>query len=133
MKTKDFSLPDWSFIGGNAEVKDFILQKADGSFYMSESGICRLAIVDFINRDSLPVITKTVDIEIVENGTKTRAVFYLNPKDTIDLSGKYIYQLTALKTSDESTDVFIIGQGILRIKKNIDLNLIDQLTSQCIC
>lgn len=133
MKTKDFSLPDWSFIGGNSEVKDFILQKADGSFYMSESGICRLAIVDFINRDSLPVITKTVDIEIVENGAKTRAVFYLEPKDTAGLSGKYIYQLTALNTSDESTDVFIIGQGILRIKKNIDLNLIDQLTSQCIC
>lgn len=133
MKTKDFSLPDWSFIGGNSEVKDFILQKADGSFYMPESGICRLSIVDFINRDSLPVITKTVDIEIVENGTKTRAVFYLDPKDTIDLSGKYIYQLTALNTSAESTDVFIIGQGILRIKKNIDLNLIDQFTSQCIC
>lgn len=130
MRTKDFILPDWFFIGGNSEIKCFDLTKPDGSLYDFQNGTCRLSIVDFINRSSAPSIIKTTDITADENGVYNHVVFELLPKDTLDLYGKYIYQLSA---KDDSGDVSIIGQGIMRIKRNVDPAFIEQSSAQCIC
>ena len=130
MRTNGFILPDWFFIGGNSEIKGFDLTKPDGSLYNFQNGTCRLSIVDFINRSSAPSIIKTADITADKNGVYNHVVFELLPQDTVDLYGKYLYQLSV---RDDSGGISIVGQGIVRIKRNIDPGFIGQSANQCIC
>lgn len=116
MLTKQFSLPEWDFVGGETQKRTFTLRRPSGQYYDIPNGIANLAVVEFVNRDMSPVLTQETPVSIGANGKACNVAFALSPSDTKDLDGKYIYQITI---SDGNGNVAIPSQGIMVIAKNI--------------
>ena len=66
----------------------------------------RLAISDMINLDSLPFVTKACAVQAQDGSDYSVLKVSLDPEDTLELCGQYIYQITI--TGDDS------GPGVLR-------------------
>ena len=81
----------------------------------------KFSITDFVHKTSRPKVTKVMDLRFgnIAGGTNVKNIFHVQlvRDDTIDLYGKYIYQIT-VKGPDGRTD--IPDQGTMYIKRNID-------------
>lgn len=79
-----------------------------------------LALINFVNKNGSPLIAKPMEVSKSEDGDGTvtnvlRVV--LLPEETVDLVGKFIYQITI---QDISGEIEIPDQGIIRIANNIN-------------
>ncbi len=115
-----YSLPEIQFVGGSSEDLVFHL------FYDREhpkpfnlyGGVADFSIINFVNKNGVPVFSKSMVIRMNEEETYYNVVAVaLDPEDTVDLFGKYIYQIT-LKDVDGNVD--IPQQGIIDIIRNIN-------------
>ena len=93
-----YSLPTIDFVGGSTQELVFhtFFSQNKKPFDLS-SCIASFAVINFINKNGSPLITKTMQVDKSEDGDGTvtnvlRVV--LQPEDTIDLVGKFIYQIT---------------------------------------
>ena len=107
MQTKLTTMPEWDFVGGETQKRTFTIYKPSGIAYDIPNGTASLAIVDFVNRDSYPLLEKQ----------SCKVAFSLSPSDTLSLFGKYIYQVTI---KDGNGNASIPYQGIMVIARNID-------------
>ena len=120
MLNKMYSLPEIRFVGGSSENLKFNLYYDENSpkpfnFFGGEANF---SIVNFINKNSTPLVSKRMTINLNEAETHYNVLHVsLEPTDTVDLFGKFVYQIT-LKDIDGNVD--IPHQGIINIHSNID-------------
>lgn len=74
----------------------------------------RLSVINCVHKNSRPVISK--DAILVEGASDT-LLFALSPEDTINLEGKFIYQIWIIGSDGLAEEP---QQGELYIKRNID-------------
>lgn len=120
-----YTLPVISFVGGSTQELLF------HTFYYENNERFDLtyceanfAIVNYVNKYGVPVLTKKMEI-YSDEGTTDQAPntlrVVLNPSDTVALNGKYVYQISL---RDKSGRVEIPNQGIMLITNNIDKSYI---------
>ena len=117
MQTKTYSLPEWNFVGGETQKRTFTLYEAeDDERYNLQGATAEVVIVDFVNCRTAPKLRKEVSIQMDANENYCEAVVMLSPTDTIDLFGKFIYQITI---KDVVGNVAAL-KGTMRISENIN-------------
>lgn len=121
MNTVYYSLPEWDFVGGETQKRTLTLQKENGRKYDLPGASAHLAVVDFVNSNSTPKISKDLSITSDGSGSYCEIIITLSPSDTVNLSGKHIYQITI---KDASGNVSIPQKGIMHIANNIDKSFI---------
>ena len=89
----NYILPDWDFVGGSVQSRSFQLMTPTGKDYNIESGTVHCSICDYVNGGD-PVVTKQAGIAAAGDGVHCIANIALQPADTKNLHGLYLYQLT---------------------------------------
>ena len=78
----------------------------------------------FLDKTGTPILTKEMDVRFDNTGAVNNVLTVtLAPTETVDLSGKYIYEI---QIKDIDGDVEIPKQGILYITNNINKSFIRQ-------
>lgn len=116
MKLNIYTLPEISFVGGESQTFLFNLLTIAKNSFDAQGCEIGLAIIQYSNKNGMPVLTKAVDIFEGDSGVMSIAKADLLPEDTIGLYGRYVYQLT-IKDSYNNTE--IPGQGIMHVTRNI--------------
>lgn len=117
---KMYTLPELCFVGGSSEDLQFNLfcDKSDPKPFNIFGGEANFSIVNFLNKNSTPLVSKKMDINMNNEETHYNVLrVYLEPADTVDLFGKFVYQIT-IRDIDGNVD--IPHQGIINIHNNID-------------
>lgn len=82
------------------------------------------SMVPASNRTITPVVSKEMKVETDSNGNALNVMsVILTSKDTYELSGKYIYQVTIFTRTGQAD---VPEQGELFIKRNIDMTPFNQ-------
>lgn len=118
-----YVLPTIDFVGGETQKLLFNIYFHEGRTPFSLSGCtANFSIVNYLNRTGAPILSKTMqsvlDADITVDNKLTVTLF---PEETVDLFGKYIYQII-IRDIDGETE--IPKQGILYITNNINKNYI---------
>lgn len=121
MQTKIYNLPEITFVGGETHDLKFKLFTDTGKVFNASGASAIFSIVGSVNRTGAPLLSKQMKIIADDNGIESVLTVTLLPKETVNLFGKYIYQITLIDTSGE---VEIPSQGMLRMTNNIDKNVI---------
>lgn len=100
------TLPHVKIIGGSYRNLTFDL----GAYDASDSTVT-LTVTDYINPHNPPVITKSCSVSGVGHNIINAA---LNPVETQDLYGKYIYQISIISQGGSGE----VLQGFLTITRN---------------
>lgn len=127
MLNKIYRLPEIRFVGGSSEDLQFNLYQNESNPepFSLFGGTANFSIVNFINKNSTPLVSKQMEIELNDEETHySKIKVSLVPADTVDLFGKFVYQIT-LRDVDGYVD--IPHQGIINIHNNIDKPFIKQL------
>lgn len=120
MLNKMYSLPELCFVGGSSEDLQFNLfhNKDNPEPFSVFGGEANFSIVNFLNKNSTPLVSKKMNISINDEETHYNILrVSLEPADTVDLFGKFVYQITI---KDIGGNVDIPHQGIINIHNNID-------------
>lgn len=115
-----YKLPEIHFIGGSSEDLQFdlYLDEAKRQPIDLQGGAAQFSLVDFSNRTGAPIVSKEMEIQKNKAQTGHNVVYVsLSPEDTVDLFGKYVYQITL---RDAGGNIDIPHQGIVMIHNNID-------------
>ena len=121
MIAKTYNLPEVSFVGGESHDFKFSLFTDTGRAFNASDINATFSIVSSINRTGQPILSKNMTVIADTSGTKNIITVTLQPNETVNLYGKYIYQITLQDISGETE---IPSQGILGIINNIDKNII---------
>lgn len=120
-----YTLPTIDFVAG--ETQDFAFYtyfyKSNQPFALSGC-TANFSIVSFTNKTGVPILTKPMESHFNDDVTAENVLAVtLDPLDTVDLCGKYIYQITI---KDINGNIEIPKQGILFITNNINKSFIRQ-------
>ena len=120
-----YTLPEICFVGGETQDLAFHIYFYIGNRPYSLSGrTANFSIVSFRNKTGTPILTKEMDVRFDNTGAVNNVLTVtLAPTETVDLSGKYIYEI---QIKDIDGDVEIPKQGILYITNNINKSFIRQ-------
>lgn len=120
-----YTLPTIDFVGGETQDLSFnVYFYKNGKPFSLTGCTSNFAIVSFNNKGGAPILNKQMDSIFNEAGTSNNVlVVTLEPTETVDLYGKYIYQITI---RDIDGDVEIPKQGILYVTNNINKSFISQ-------
>ena len=122
MKTNFYNLPEWRFIGGATQKRNFVMRSEDGYEYNLADARAQISFVDYMNRRSTPVLVKTATVVVnPDSGTMSNVLVELSSADTINMVGKYIYQISIQTVTG---GVAIPSQGIAYISENIDKSFV---------
>lgn len=116
-----FNLPPLMFVGGETEPLKFYLKTESGGIFDAEGCTASFALIQYANHGGTALLTKEVSISADASGMMCYASVNLDPGDTVNLCGRYIYQLTIV-CSNGITE--IPGQGIIDIIHNINPSFI---------
>lgn len=116
-----YSLPTIDFVGGSTQELVFhtFFSQNKRPFDLSAC-TANFAVINFVNKNGSPLISKKMEVDESEDGDGTATNILrvvLLPEDTVDLVGKFIYQISI---QDISGAVEIPDQGIIRITNNIN-------------
>ena len=118
-----YTLPTIDFVGG--ETQDFMFSVffyKNGRPFSLTGCTANFAIVSFTNKMGTPILTKPMEAIFNNEGTINNVLTVtLEPKETVELCGKYIYQI---QIQDIDGDVEIPKQGLLYITNNINRGFI---------
>lgn len=118
-----YTLPTIDFIGGSSQDLRFhVYWHSCGNPFDLENCTADFSVVSFVNKTGAPIITKAMTVEKIGVDVDgetiyNRLVVSLIPKETVNLSGKYIYQIS-IKKKDGKAE--IPKQGIFYISNNIN-------------
>lgn len=114
-----YSLPTISFVGGETQdLKFYIYDYREKDPVDLSGSTSEFTIVYAHNKTGAPVVNKTMDIEYNDDVEISHILsVVLDPSDTLDLNGKYIYQIS-IQQKDGSIE--IPHQGLMYIINNID-------------
>lgn len=115
-----FELPSVSFIAGTTQNFLFKLYQYESKSPIDVSdGDAQLCVVDFNNRDGTPILTK--EISRTESSLNDNEILVtLSPDDTIDMVGKFIYQISI--NNGGTVDAY---QGEMFVYTNIDKDFLE--------
>lgn len=115
-----YSLPELDFVGGSSEdlVFHVYCDKTNQKPFGLTGCTANFSIINFVNKNGAPVVSKTMTVRMDESETFYNILFVsLQPDDTVDLFGKFVYQIT-IKDIDNNVD--IPQQGVIYIHNNIN-------------
>lgn len=120
-----YTLPTIDFVGGETQDLAFNVYFYKDKKPFSLTGCtCNFSIVSFTNKMGAPILSKEMkgiyNDEVTADNVLTVT---LTPTETVELFGKYIYQIII---RDIEGDVEIPKQGILYVTNNINKNFIKQ-------
>lgn len=121
MTNNIYCLPEISFVGGSTQelifhtysknLKPFGLSGCSANFAVAKC-----------NHEKEPILSKEMSINVSNDDNSNNILkVNLSTSDTLDLYGKYTYQIT-IKDSDGNVE--IPYQGILYIQNNIDKSFV---------
>lgn len=120
-----YTLPTIEFVGGESQELLFNVYFYKNRKPFSMIGCTsNFSVVDFTNKKGSPILNKSMDV--LENGDGSAFNILsvdLTPKETCELSGKYIYQITI---RDVNGNVEIPKQGLMYITNNINKSFIQK-------
>lgn len=127
MNVKIYNLPDIDFIGGESQLLKFSLFTPLKQTFNADGYTAQLSIIQYSNKNGQPLLVKDgIIAEGTEPGCLNVLEFELDPEDTVDFYGRYVYQLSmreGLNTDGSaigrSQETEIPGQGIVNITRNI--------------
>lgn len=119
MRQDIYTLPEIPFVAGQSNTLRWRLFTMAHVPFNAEGCVGNFSVVDFSDQMGEPLISKPLQFVIGddERGTKNVATVDLIPSDTLELYGKYIYQIT-IKDIDGEAE--IPNQGFLQITHNIN-------------
>lgn len=120
-----YTLPTIDFVGG--ETQDLAFH----AFFHSKNKpfdltgcTSNFSVIGFTNKIGDPIITKPMQILVSDDGdTNNILSVTIEPNETVNLSGKYIYQISIRSVEGI---IEIPKQGILYITNNINKKFIRQ-------
>ena len=120
-----YTLPTIDFVGGETQDLAFNVYFYKNKQPFSLTGCtCNFSIVSFTNKTGAPILSKPMDAIFNDDVSSDNVLTVtLEPTDTVDLFGKYIYQIII---KDINGDAEIPKQGILYITNNINKGFIRQ-------
>lgn len=121
MQAKVYNLPEILFVGGETHDLLFHLFTQTGHVFNAAGVSATFSVVGSVNRTGEPILSKPMDVIADDDGIESILSVTLMPKETVDLFGKYIYQITI---QDMSGETEIPSQGVLGITNNIDKKII---------
>lgn len=124
MSACPYSLPSFVFVGGSSKTITINLYDAGGDPFPVDAGITVTFVLgSFLDDSARPVLSlssggvnPSVTVETGDSGEDNRINVRLDPSDTFDLHGRYVYQI-ALTDSNQDTEV--LGQGGITILRNL--------------
>lgn len=118
-----YTLPTVEFVGGETQELVFHVYHYIGKRPHSLVGCtANFSVVSFINKTGAPIISKQMEVRPVAEGEVDNILTVtIDPKETVGMSGKYIYQITI---KDISGDVEVPKQGIFLVVNNINKGFI---------
>ena len=111
-----YNLPSLSFVGGETQSFLFNLKTAAGNEYDATGCSVAFAIINYTNKNGVPILTKTVSLTTGPDGGLSYGLVDLLPEDTVGLHGRYVYQVSI---KDAKGETEIPGQGLIDITRNI--------------
>lgn len=121
MQAKVYNLPEISFVGGETRDLLFRLFTDTGKIFNAAGATAMFSVVGSTNRTGTPIISKPMGIIADDDGIDSILTVTLLPAETVNLYGKFIYQISIRDLSGETE---IPSQGILCITNNIDKGFI---------
>lgn len=114
-----YPLPTMEFVGGETQEIAFDTHYCIGDRPFGLSGCkAQFAIVSYTNRTGEPILVRDMEVQSSEpDGVKNVLYLKLLPEETLELAGKYIYQISI---RDVDGDVEIPRQGVIYIYNNIN-------------
>lgn len=116
----EYMLPRWDFVGGSAQRRSFQFTKESGQEYNMKNGVVFCSVQDYAN-GGRPVISKQFPLYASVDGNFCITTVVLNPAETKDLFGCYVYQLTI---KDSYGNIAIPFHGLMHIAQNIEPELL---------
>lgn len=118
-----YQLPTIDFVGGETQDLAISVYFYKNKRPYSLSGCTSsFSIVSLRNKTGVPILTKPMGIRFSNDGSINNVLTVtLEPTETVNLAGKYIYQI---QIKDIDGDVEIPKQGLLYITNNIDKSFI---------
>ena len=119
MVNEIYTLPELAFVGGSSEELVFHAYRngTEPKPFGLTGCTANFSIAYYADKSGAPLASKEMTIKMDSaNVYENIMTILLEPEDTIDLFGKYVYQIT-VKDPDDNAD---IRQGILMIHKNVD-------------
>lgn len=111
-----YTLPQVEFVGGSTQDFAFRCRQHKTGRPLDMSGSeADFSIIDYGNKYGEPLVFRTMEVR-EGDGIYNVLFVSLPPEDTVDLVGKYIYQISI---RDVDGVVEIPNQGILYITNNI--------------
>ena len=118
MRHDIYTMPDVVFVSGQSNTLRWRLFTISGAPFNADGCTGNFAAVDYSDQTGEPLISKPLRFLVGdESGKKNIAEVDLEPRDTLELHGKYIYQITI---KDIDGEVEIPNQGFLQIAHNIN-------------
>lgn len=111
-----YTLPPISFVGGESQKLRFNFTTVSGNPFDAYGCTAVLAVLQYNNKGGTPIITKDIDIQFNTSDVLSIGIAELLPEDTVNLHGRYIYQIT-VRAADGTVE--IPGQGLMDIISNI--------------
>lgn len=112
------TLPEYSMTAGESKHITIPIYNTAKKQIDASGMTARFSISDFVNIATAPLVTKNCSV-IAQEGELMAVLFVaLEPEDTVDIHGKYIYQITA----KDFQGSFGVLRGVLHIAPNNDRN-----------
>ena len=118
-----YELPTITFVGVETRDLAFHIYHYIGKrpYSLSECE-CTFSLVNFTTKGGKPILSKEMTVIYDETGTIDNVLTVtLESLESVNLFGKYIYQITI---QDRDGEVEIPSQGIMYITNNIDKGII---------
>lgn len=112
-------LPTDRMIAGTTRKLTFQLYEDNMQQIDATGMVARFSISDFTNEINNPIVSKSCTIEVLDDTKSANVVATIDRIDTLNLGGKYIYQVTI---NNEGT--VSVLKGIMNIDNNFDKLLI---------
>jgi hypothetical protein len=116
MQTTIYTLPEISMVGGATREIRFRLRTPRGLPYDADGAAADFSVCNFSNKNGFPLFSLTPEALFDENGLQSVLAVTLTPDVTVNLCGKYVYQLTIAEPGGRAE---IPNQGILFVARNI--------------
>lgn len=112
---KLFTLNDIDIIGGDYREILIRINDIDSGEILDITNLSvNFALVSYVDRNGSPILSKNLEISPVDSSA---FILTLLPNDTVNLNGKYIYQISVKANDTKKVESF---QGVMTIDKNIN-------------
>ncbi len=121
-----YTLPDVEFVGGETNEFLFPVYKDENKSVPLDLSGCTASfdVINIINKSGTPIVSKAMLTKQADPSDDASPynilTVILSSSDTVNLCGKYVYQITIVDNKGNTA----LKQGLLQIHGNINRNLL---------